>query len=242
MNDHYEASAEFIDMMIRPWWERFGGLLADALGGVGALDGPVVDVGAGSGLAVGVIARALPGAEVVAVEPSPGMRAALLAGLVSDPDLRRRVTVLADGLLRARLPERVGALVAMNVIGHFPPEERDRVWALLARRLAPGGRAVLNLAPPYEPARVPLARMGDVAVGRNRYEGWARAEPAGADRLVWTMTYRVVAEDGTERETEVSYDWWTLTGARLAEEAAAHGLAAEPHGPAEAGFHVLRRA
>jgi predicted O-methyltransferase YrrM len=39
-----------------------------------------VDIGAGGGLGTLVIAKALPRAEIIAVEPSPGLRAVLLSG------------------------------------------------------------------------------------------------------------------------------------------------------------------
>lgn len=241
MSDYYEASAEFIDMMIEPWWRESGTLLAEALDGLGSA-GPIVDAGAGSGRAVQSLAPAHPEAEFLAVEPSAGMRSALFARIVASDDLRRRVTVLPTGLLDAELPDTVGAFVLMNVLGHFPPAERARVWDLLADRLAPSGRAVVNLAPPFSPVSVPRVRMADVPVGRARYEGWAQAEPAGEDKLTWTMTYRVTGPGFAPVETVVSYDWWTVTPERLAAEAAGHGLDASPHGPADSGFFVVRRA
>jgi hypothetical protein len=39
-----------------------------------------VDIGAGGGLGTLVIAKALPRAKIIAVEPSPGLRAVLLSG------------------------------------------------------------------------------------------------------------------------------------------------------------------
>lgn len=241
MDDHYRASAEYIDMMIAPWWESAAPLLAGALHGLDAASGPIVDAGAGSGRALRTVVEAVPGAEVLAVEPSPGMRAALFTRVLADERLRTRVTVVAGGLPGARLPAPLGALVAMNVIGHLPPAHRAGFWALAAERLAPAGRVVLNLSPPFEPVAVPLSPMADVRVGRARYEGWARAQPAGRDRLVWEMTYRVTGADGAVTESAVSYEWFTLGPDALAAEVAGHGLAAVPHGPADAGFFVVTR-
>jgi predicted O-methyltransferase YrrM len=75
MND-YRESAEYVDIMSRDAWRELGPLLAEALEGVA---GPVVDLGAGSGLGTLVIAKALPEAEIIAVEPSSGLRAVLLS-------------------------------------------------------------------------------------------------------------------------------------------------------------------
>ncbi|MFG1688772.1 hypothetical protein ACGFNP_52100 [Nonomuraea sp. NPDC049269] len=86
-------------------------------------------------------------------------------------ELHQRVTVLPEGLLEAVLPEHLGAVVAMNIIGHFDPGERRQIWRLLAERLMPGGRAVLNLQPPGEPVPAPEFRGAEVQVGRRAYEG-----------------------------------------------------------------------
>ncbi|RNL83019.1 class I SAM-dependent methyltransferase [Halostreptopolyspora alba] len=240
MSDYYEKSAEFIDMMIAPWWDGPGALLPEALKRAGEARGPVVDVGAGSGHAVPLIDDAIPGEEILAVEPSLAMRSALFARILGEAGPRERVTVLPCGLLDAELPDTVRAFVLMNVLGHFPPEERARLWTLVSERLSLGGVAVANLAPPFTPETLPRSRMADITVGRNRYEGWARAEPAGEDRLTWTMTYTVSGPFTQTRETVVSYDWWTLTPERLSEETAEHGLTALPIGPADHGIFVVQ--
>lgn len=242
MYDYYEESAEFIDMMIAPWWEGPGALLPGALEGAGQAQGPIVDVGAGSGRAAELLHRDFPDSEILALEPSPAMRSALFARLLPREELSKAVTVLPLGLLEADLPESVRAFVLMNVLGHFSPAERGRVWELIAGRLSPEGRAVVNLAPPFSPVSVPTTAMADIPFGANRYEGWAAAEPAAEDRLTWTMTYAVSGPHLPRREITVNYDWWTLTPEALTAETAGHGLACTPHGPEDAGFFVLRPA
>ncbi|TYB57287.1 class I SAM-dependent methyltransferase [Nonomuraea sp. PA05] len=237
MADEYEQSAEFIDVMIASHWAVLGPPLEEALRGV---TDPVVDVGAGGGHGTRVIAGAC-GGEIVAVEPSPGLRSVLLARVNEAAELRDRVTVLPEGLLDVDLPPRLGAVVAMNVLGHFSPADRQRIWALLAERLVPGGRAVLNLQPPTEPAAVPQARSADVRLGRRRYEGWARAEPTGSDRVTWHMTYRTHHDDRLVGEVTATYDWWVLDEPQLKAELAGHGLSPTPTGPAELGMYLISR-
>ncbi|GAA5037249.1 SAM-dependent methyltransferase [Thermocatellispora tengchongensis] len=239
MTEEYRHSAEFIDIMIAPHWQAYGPVLTEALRGAPA--GPVVDLGAGGGHGTRVIAQALPEAEILAVEPTPGLRAVLLARVNEDAGLRERVTVLPEGFPQARLPGRLGALVAMSVIGHFDPADRGGMWDLLAERLAPGGRAVLNLQPPAEAVAVPEAQMADVRVGRRAYRGWGRAEPAGAGKVVWHMTYRVYQDEELVQEVQVDYDWWVLGEERLKEELALRDLTASPAGPAELGVYVVTR-
>ncbi len=64
-------------------------------------------------------------------------------------------------------------VLAMNVRGHLTPAEQDTLWALLAQRLTPHGRVVLNLAPPTTPESVPATPMVDVTLGDRRYLGTA---------------------------------------------------------------------
>jgi SAM-dependent methyltransferase len=240
VRDPYQQSAEFIDLMIRDAWGQIGPAVTQGLGSADPARGPVVDVGAGSGIGTRLIAEALPGVEIVALEPSVAMRAVLLARVADSPELRRRVTVLADPVQTARLPERCSAVVALHMLGHLPPEDRRGLWRLLASRLEGGGLALVNLLPPIEPVVVPDTVMADVAVGRRRYQGWARAEPAGADQVVWHMTYRTLSDGEVVDERQASYRWWVLSEERLAGELAVHGLAAQRIGPAEAGLWLIR--
>lgn len=181
--DFYETTAEHVAVLLGPPWQVLGPALAAALDGLDPSAGPIVDVGAGSGLGTRVIARAVPGADVIAVEPDRALRTALLAVVTADPDLQSRVTIEPCDLLTAPLPSRLGAIVALNVIGHFTPPDRRRVWQIAADRLAPEGIVVVNLAPPDHPEPVPATPMGEVVVGRHRYTGTARAEPAGQDAV-----------------------------------------------------------
>lgn len=240
-NDPYDRSGQFIDPMIAGWWEHHGATVADALRQLPADAGPVVDAGAGGGLGTRLIARTLPTTRILAIEPSLPLRSILLSRVFEDPDLRLRVTVDGDDLLSARLPDRVGGLVAANLIGHFSPHERDRLWEDLAARLAPGAFALLNLPEPVEPERVERTRMAELHIGGRSYVGWAEAEPVGTEEISWHMTYEVHEGDRIVGRDEIHYVWWTLSEGALRAEATPHGLLVVPHGPAEMGlFKVLR--
>lgn len=186
------------------------------------------------------LAAVFPGAEIVAVEPHPGLRTALLARIVDDEDLARRVTVLAADVAHAQLPERVAGLIAMNVLGHLSAGERREFWALLAEKLTPDGRAVVTIAPPTRPEPVPEAPVARARIGRLRYTGSASAEPAGPDAVTWRMSYAV--SDGDRRVAELSaLDHWTVfTPGQMADELAPLGLRTAPvDGPH--GLHVITR-
>nr|WP_263641819.1 chorismate-binding protein [Microbispora cellulosiformans] len=161
------------------------------------------------------------------------------------PELRDRVTMLPDGLLHAELPPQLGAVVAMNVIGHFTPAERHVVCDLLARRLLLAGRAVVNLQPPAEPVQVPQARFSDLRIGRRRYEGRGRAGPrpwwalrtSGEVSGPWRSWYarRIFPARVSSRSRR-----WGSPGAADLYGWAAFELAHMLHGdPAEAGTEPL---
>ncbi|MDA0567184.1 class I SAM-dependent methyltransferase [Streptomonospora sp. S1-112] len=238
-DDPYAVSGQFIDIMIAGWWEHFGAAVAEAVRAMPADEAPLLDAGAGGGWGTRLLATAHPTARVVAVEPSPVLRAVLLSRIAADDDLRSRVTVDGDDLLSARLPDRLAGVVAANLIGHFSPEERGRLWGDLAGRLVPGGSVLVNLAPPLEPARVERAQMSRVEVGTRTYLGWAEAEPAGEQRITWHMTYEVHEGDRLLTRDEVHYGWWTLTEQQLVAETATHGLATLLHGPTESGLYTV---
>lgn len=230
--DLYGAAAEFYDLLAAPTWARLGPLLRRALDGVDPAHGPLLDVGAGTGLATEVAAEAVPGVRVLAVEPSAGMRIALSTRLACRPALAARVTVTAGTLHDVRLPGRLCAAVALGVVGHLAPAERASLWRLLSERLAPGAPAVVDVldrtAPPTRaPLRLATRRVGDLD-----YESWSEGADDG-----WTLTYRVRDGETVVREHAVPLPWCGIGIAALAEEAAAAGLACTPLAP---DFAVLR--
>jgi SAM-dependent methyltransferase len=229
----YESNAEFYDAVSVEAWEVLGPALTAALAGVRPEAGPIVDVGAGTGLATAVIAAAVPAARIVAVEPSAALRPALMARVTTVPGLRERVTILPNAIADAALPDRLGGVVALNMLGHLDPAQRTDLWRLLADRLALDAPAVIGLQPPERPERVPPSHVARTRVGDRWYEGWGEAVPKDEQRVVWRMTWRVVEDDRVVDERTAESDWWTVSQAEVLAELAAAGLTGTP---AEAGL------
>jgi hypothetical protein len=229
--DGYRDSAEFLDLMSHDMWRTLREPVIAAVRDADPAAGPILDFGAGGGLGVLTAAAAAPGMEIVAVEPSPGQRTALLARVAADADLRARVTVVAASAEDAVLPSRAAAVLALNMIGHLAPDDRRALWARAARILPPGAPLLTNAQPPETATVVPDTVFAEVRVGRHRYEGAGRAEPSGTDQLVWHMRFRVLDTDGaTLREVATSYPWYVISADALAAELDSAGFTAEAEG------------
>jgi Methyltransferase domain len=220
----YAASGEYLHLLSKQAFPALQPRLAAALAGVDPGGGPVLELGAGSGLGTDVLLETLPN-DVLATEPSASLRGVLLARLADRAT--GRVTVHPGSATEVPLPERIAAVVGMHMVGHLAPPDREQLWAAVAQRLVAGGPVVLNVQPPAAAVAVPEFPWTGVAVGGLVYEGTGSAEPTGPDSVHWRMRYRTRREDGTVlAEASADYAWWIVTAEGLAAELADAGLAA----------------
>ena len=220
----YAVTAQFYDAMASEQHGPVDAQISQALTGLETAGYPVVDIGAGTGLSTQVIAKALPEAEILAVEPDPAMRPAIMTRVWSDPDLRRRVSILPTSILAAPLPPVVSAAIASATLVHFSPRERKGLWELLSARLPPAGRAVIEIQCPVA-QDVPETRMATAQVGQVVYTGWASARRLDESRQRWRIRY--VAElGGIEIDRQCAdYVCWAASAEQVLAEADAFGLA-----------------
>lgn len=232
LDDPYAAAtAEFYELLATAHWQRTGAELVALLAGVDPTAGPIVDVGAGTGIGLPYLLDAVPGADVYAIEPSRAMRTALHTRLLLDPVLSGRVTV-DPRPLRDALPDRASAVVLSAVLGHLGDLDRYRLWRFAAERIPAGAPVVVEVLPPYRPVVVEPVRYAAVPVGRFTYEGWQSGEPADAHAMRWTMTYRVLDDDVPVAEQSVTstYHCWSPDDVRA--EVEPLGLRVTEHGDA----------
>nr|WP_206210188.1 Gfo/Idh/MocA family oxidoreductase [Streptomyces sp. SID10362] len=241
----YSPSAEFFDLVAAEHTATASApavatLLADA----DLSAGPVVDIGAGTGLVTEAVARARPDAEIIACEPSVGMRAVLTSRVFSDADLRTRVTVTADAAPDLDLPDRISVVLLCGVLGHLDADARARLWRRLNRRLAPGGLVVVELMQFERPSTLPETRLATATAGRHRYEWSFAGAPDETEDGVMRLrsTWRVYRDGARQPEREVhdSYRW---TPFALADVVAESGMTARtlPTRPGAPPLAVLTR-
>lgn len=220
----YAVTAQYYDPFAVATHGAVDGRIAAALGWFDTGAGPIVDIGAGTGLSTLLIASILPDAEIVAIEPDASMRAALMTRIWACPDLRGRVTIMPFHILEAPLPDTISGAVLSASLVHLGPPERERLWPLLGERLTRNGRIIVEVQCPQAEDLAEFS-MPSVEVGRMTYSASAAAQRIGSDRQRWRMTYRAyLGSDEVARET-ATYDCWTISADRILEEAACAGLA-----------------
>ena len=219
----YSVTAQYYDPLMSALHADVDRRIAAALANMDVTAGPVVDIGAGTGLSTALVASTLPAAEILAVEPDAAMRPALMTRVWANAALRARVSILPFDVFSAPLPERIAGAVLSASLVHFAPPDRARLWSLLAERLAPEGRIIVEVQFPAA-EDMPETDMAQVQLGRVVYRASATAERLASDRQRWTMKYRVSLE-GREIACETtSYECWTISADRVLAEAGAAGL------------------
>jgi hypothetical protein len=225
----YDASAPYLHLLSAPMWTDLGPRLVAALSGADPAAGPVLELGAGTGLGTERILATLPDCPVLAAEPSAALRAVLLARLRAMAG-GERVTVLPVGAAEVTPPERLAAVVGMHMVGHLAPDTRRTLWPALAARLAPGAPVVLNVQPPETATAVPAWPPFGVRQGELTYQGTGSAEPTGPESVRWRMEYATVRDGVVVEEAVAEYEWWVLSAAGLAAELTGAGLRTELDG------------
>lgn len=225
--DLYRATASACDLFAAPYQDAQRAALRRALPSFQPDAGPILDVGAGSGALAEELLCAVPEASVVALEPSPSMRALLLGRVARHPEWFPRITVRPESFFDATLPERIGGAIAFGVLGHFDGDARRALLAELAGRLPAGAGFALDLQDPERPARVEAYEFSAATVGDVEYRGIAEAWPVDEERMRWRMTYLAVEGERVLSEETGEHVYHHPAPERFREEAEEAGFGAE---------------
>ncbi|GAA2400697.1 hypothetical protein GCM10010191_04860 [Actinomadura vinacea] len=233
----YGVNAPYYDLILpQAHWDDLAAALAELLPDARS----VAEIGAGTGyFTEAMLGFLAPEAEIVAIEPARVMRAALVTRLARLPEAERRVTVLAEDAVGAELGAPVDAVVLLNLIMHFAPDERPRLWRTWAAALSPGGLLVVEAQYPQKAEPVPASVIPGRTLGRRRYETVSRADVIGDDMIRWVNAYRTWEGDRLVSEEVAEFDCHVISDERLAEELSAAGLT--PVQGAPEGLRVWRR-
>lgn len=238
VSEQYAVTAEYFGLMMRAFAPEQSAVLRRALRHADPGAGPVLDLGAGTGDATVDVLDALPGAEVIAVEPARAMRSVLLNRLAARPDLDDRVTVVAGELAAAELPTSLGGVVMLNVLGHFARDQRAELFATFAAHLTPGLPVVLSLQAPAGPVVVPRTLATSTHLGSTEYQAWMEAMPSGEETVRWTMRYVTLRRGEVLDEQLTEYEFHHFGVDQLRDEVGRAGFDIQA---GEGEVHVLVR-
>ncbi len=225
----YAVTAQFYDAVAEEQAAAVQQHLTQALEGLDTGTFPVIDIGAGTGLSTQAIANVLPDVEILAIEPDPAMRSAIMTRVVANSDLRRRVSVIPASILDAPLPATLSAAVACAALVHFSPDERLALWSLLACRLSTGGRAVIEIQC-SEAESIAETRVASATVGQVNYEAWGEAQRLDDRRQRWCMRYVAKLGDRVIDEQSASYLCHVASSELVIAEAEPYGFTGMPLG------------
>ena len=226
--DEYAATAGAYDLFAAPYRSVQLAALDELMPRLRPEVGPILDIGAGSGVNAAVMLDRLSDARVVALEPSRAMRSLILSRIAAHSEWYRRVTVRPEDFFSASLPERIGGASLPGVIGHFDPRERAAVLAQLAARLPRDGAALLDLQQPERPRRVEPYEFTAATIGELSYRGIAEAWPVDTELMRWRMSYLCLEGERVLTEETAEYEYRHPAPAVVAVEAEAVGLSLVP--------------
>ena len=224
MSDPYAATAGAYDLLNTPWRAAQIAALEQLRPWLRPDAGPILDVGAGSGLNTAWVLQNCPDARVLALEPSPAMRSLCLSRLAGYADWHDRVTLRPEDFFAAPLPPRIGGAILLGILGHFDAGERAAVFAELADRLPDAGAALIDLQQPERPEAVLASTMASSRVGELEYRLIGEAAPLGGDRLRWRMTYLSLEGERVLTEETAEHVYHHPDPVTVAAEAASVGL------------------
>lgn len=153
--------------------------------------GTMLEIGCGTGIYLRHTAQVCPQLRAVAVDMSERV-SALAAANFADWGLSDRCTALHADIRRPDNPDLAGPfdlITLHNNVYYFAPAERDRLFADLRRRLAPGGRLVLTSY--FAGGTLAAAEFGLVL--RATAGCWPLPERAGLHDALRGAGYRAVA-------------------------------------------------
>ncbi len=190
----YGCFAEFYDHVVpyrsRPDLDFYVAIAREA-------DGPVLEVGCGTGRVLLPCARA--GAEMVGLDLSPDMLAVLRRGLAGEPaDVQARVRVVEGDMRTFDLGEAfpVAVLPFRSFQHMLTPEDQRAALRRIRAHLRPGGRIVLDLFNPSIPM------LGDAAWAKYPVPEPEFTMPDG--RRV-TRSFRVLRRDYVHQVQHVEF-------------------------------------
>ncbi|HSH04724.1 MAG TPA: methyltransferase domain-containing protein [Anaerolineae bacterium] len=152
----YDHLARYYDLTHAKLTEDIGFLLTLAA----QTDGPILELGCGTGRLLIPLARA--GHHIVGLDNSPAMLAYAHTKITAEsPTTRQRITLHQDDMLTFQHPHTRYPLIIIpyNTFMHIPPQKHPACFKNIYHHLAPQGTLCLDLTNPHLIAHTPNDRL-----------------------------------------------------------------------------------
>lgn len=215
----YSDAVEYYDIAAYDMWKEKKMLYYKIFSLFQKENGPVLDIGAGTGLFSMELAKYTEDLDIIALEPSKEMRIAFMAKLMQQGTLSSRITVVPESVMEYELPDTLSGVVCMGVIGHLNQGQREKLWRRLEKSLKKGTPVIIETLDKSLLKAEEGTRISAKAVGKYRYETYIKDKKnAGGDLWKWNLQYKVLEDDKLVREVISPMEWEYHTVEELQKE------------------------
>ena len=222
--DYYIQSAEMYDILSDSHWNLREPSFVDTIKLINISEGNWINVGAGTGQELSIIAKTLPDVHLFAIEPSPSMRIGLMTRLMMLPEIQDRVTVIADSFQNATLPDSFSVATICGCIGYFDAQDRAKLWHRLANGLCDGGVVLADTMRVEQPQHVEEMKIASKTIGNLVYEIFLQGEHLNKETIRWDMRFKVIQDHHVLREFNIQRDWYAFGIQQVIDEASKEGF------------------
>ena len=159
---------------------------------IGALDGIILDIGAGTGKTTIEMANMICDKEIIALEPSAYMRTAFMARLMEHNEVKERISLLPIDVGKYSFRDKISGVMCMGVLGHLKRDEQEKLLYKLDKNLNINVPILIELLEPKFLVAPVGSRISVATQGRLRYETYITdIKQVGMDQWTWRLTYKV---------------------------------------------------
>ncbi|HGN0250542.1 TPA: methyltransferase domain-containing protein [Proteus mirabilis] len=238
--DFYTQSAEMYDILSEQHWKTRENTFIESLYLMGINRGNWLNIGAGTGQELAILAQTFPNIHILAIEPSASMRIGLMTRLMMLPKIQHQVTVIADTFQNAILPKSFSAAIICGCIGYFDQNDRRLLWNKLANGLEEKGAILVDTMPFNTPCNISKIQLNSKKIGRHIYEIYLSGKPINEETIRWNMNFKIIEDDKVIRSFNIERDWYTFGIEQVIKEASREGLVHENINSSTVPMTILR--